>query len=362
MITISLCMIVRDEEETIARCLDSIKDIADEIIIVDTGSSDRTKAIASQYTQHIYDFEWIWDFSAARNFSFSQATQEYILWLDADDVLLEEDRNKLKYLKEQLDPSIDMVMMKYNLDTDALGRSVCTYYRERLLKRSQNYLWNDPIHEYIEPAGKIMRAEIAVTHKKIRQDPAAKLNVFEKMLQNGRELSHRNCFYYARELHINGRQDDAIRYYEKFLSQEGGFFSNYLNACLDLSRLYTAKDDRKKAVKTLFRCFELGVPRAEICCELGRQYEELGDLERAIAWFDIATKLNKPDNTIGIVIHDFYNFLPYAAMSICYCKLGFLEKAIEYNELAAQFRPDSPTVANNRNYYAALVKAAQQSQ
>lgn len=361
MITISLCMIVRDEEDTIARCLETIKDLVDEIIIVDTGSIDKTKAIANQYTPHIYDFEWIYDFSAARNFSFSKATQEYLLWLDADDVLLAEDRNKLKYLKEQLDPSIDVVMMKYNLDTDGVGRSLCTYYRERLLKRSQNYLWNDPIHEYIEPVGKIMRAEIAVTHKKVRQDPAANLNIFAKMLQNGRELSHRNCFYYARELHINERYDDAIEWYEKFLSQDGGFFSNYLNACLDLSRLYTAKGDRKKSVKTLFHCFEFGVPRAEICCELGRQYQELGELERAIAWFDIATKLNKPENTIGIVIHDCYNFLPYAAMSICYCKLGLIEKAIEYNELAAKFRPDSETVVNNRNCYEALIKADQDS-
>ena len=79
MITISLCMIVKNEEKVLARCLDSIADLMDEIIIVDTGSSDNTKEIAKKYTDKIYDFAWIDDFSAARNYSFSKATKELSL-------------------------------------------------------------------------------------------------------------------------------------------------------------------------------------------------------------------------------------------------------------------------------------------
>ena len=77
MITISLCMIVKNEEAVLARCLESVKDVVDEIIIVDTGSTDKTKQIAYRYTQNVYDFEWIDDFSAARNYSFSKATKDY---------------------------------------------------------------------------------------------------------------------------------------------------------------------------------------------------------------------------------------------------------------------------------------------
>lgn len=98
-ITISLCIIVKDEETVIARCLDTVQDIVDEIIIVDTGSTDRTKEIVSRYTNLIYDFPWIDDFAAARNYAFSLATMEYTLWLDAADVLLEEDHQKLLELK-----------------------------------------------------------------------------------------------------------------------------------------------------------------------------------------------------------------------------------------------------------------------
>ena len=71
----------------------------DEIIVVDTGSVDRTKEIVEKYTSNIYDFQWIDDF-AAKKFFFSKATQEYILWLDADDVLLEDAQEALKLLKE----------------------------------------------------------------------------------------------------------------------------------------------------------------------------------------------------------------------------------------------------------------------
>ena len=88
MVTISLCMIVKNEEAVIGRCLASIKDLVDEINIVDTGSTDRTRQIVQQFSVRLFDFEWIHHFAAARNFSFQQATKDYILWLDEDDVLL----------------------------------------------------------------------------------------------------------------------------------------------------------------------------------------------------------------------------------------------------------------------------------
>lgn len=83
MATVSLCMIVKNEERVLARCLESVRECMDEIIIVDTGSSDATKEIAARYTDKIYDFEWIDDFAAARNFSFSKASMDFAMWLDA---------------------------------------------------------------------------------------------------------------------------------------------------------------------------------------------------------------------------------------------------------------------------------------
>ena len=115
MISLSVCMIVKNEQEVIARCLECIKDIADEIIIVDTGSYDKTKQIANNYTNKIYDFKWCNDFSKARNFSFAKATKDYIMWLDADDIIKEKDRLKLKNLKKTIDNNVDFLMLKYDV-------------------------------------------------------------------------------------------------------------------------------------------------------------------------------------------------------------------------------------------------------
>ena len=114
MASVSLCMIVRNEEQVLGRCLSCVKDFADEIIIVDTGSNDKTKEIASLFTDQIYDFPWIDDFAAARNFAFQKGTGDYLFWLDADDVITEEEQKKLMKLKMRLDQEKpDVVMMKY---------------------------------------------------------------------------------------------------------------------------------------------------------------------------------------------------------------------------------------------------------
>ena len=112
-ITVSVCMIVKNEEKVLARCLDSLKGLYEELIIVDTGSTDSTKEIAAGYTDKIYDFSWTGSFSEARNFSFSKATMEYIYSADADEILNEENRQKFLELKQCLLPEIDIVQMIY---------------------------------------------------------------------------------------------------------------------------------------------------------------------------------------------------------------------------------------------------------
>ena len=84
---LTIGMIVKNEEKVLGRCLESAKRLADEIVIVDTGSEDRTREIARQYTSRVYEIPWRDDFSQARNFSFSKAEREYCMWLDADDVI-----------------------------------------------------------------------------------------------------------------------------------------------------------------------------------------------------------------------------------------------------------------------------------
>ena len=92
---VSLTMIVKNEQENLPRCLASVEGIFDEIIIVDTGSTDRTKEIAREFGAKVFDFEWIDSFAAARNEALSHATGDYAFWLDADDVVEPAEREKL---------------------------------------------------------------------------------------------------------------------------------------------------------------------------------------------------------------------------------------------------------------------------
>ena len=147
MITISLCMIVKNEERILARCLDGVKDLVDEIVIVDTGSVDATRRIAQTYTDRVYDFTWIDDFSAARNFAFSKATCEYIYSADADEVLDEENRERFRRLKQTLPDEVEIVQMKYgNQLQHGTVYNFDEEYRPKLFRRQRQFVWTGAIH------------------------------------------------------------------------------------------------------------------------------------------------------------------------------------------------------------------------
>lgn len=357
MISISLCMIVKNEEDVLERCLECVKDIVDEIIIIDTGSTDRTKEIAMSYTDKVYSFEWINDFAAARNYSFSKATMDFILWLDADDIILVEDEEKLRLLKQELTEKVDVVMMKYNVGTDENGNITLSYYRERLVKRFNNYKWTEPVHEYIQPSGNIINSDICITHKKEHSSLSGRnLIIYENYLSTGKELSIRGLYYYARELYYNGKYKDAIKYFNKFLDTEQGWVEDRVSACFHLSICYSYINDSKNRLKALLRSFEFDTPRAEICCQLGYYYLGVQDYKRAIFWYSLATQLKKTDDNWGFILHEYWGYIPNIQLCLCYDKLGDITQATNYNNEAAKYKPNDPAVLYNKKYFDSIVQ------
>ncbi len=355
MITISLCMIVKNEEDTLARCLESVQDIVDEIIIVDTGSTDKTKEIAARFTSAIYDFQWLDDFSAARNYSFAQATMDYILWLDADDIILEPDRQKLKKLKETLDSSVDFVMFKYNTGFDSQGKVTFSYSRERLSKRTANLRWLEPVHEYLPMSGKIINSDICITHHKIHPSAGGRnLKIYEKTVAEGKELSPRGLYYFARELKDNARYEEASAYFTRFLDSGKGWVEDNINACAELAGCYKATGRTDDYLKTLLRSFEYAAPRAEICCQVGYHFKDRAKYEEAVFWFDLATKLQKPINSWGFRREDYWGYIPCMELCVCHYRLGNLKAAIKYNNKAGTYKPNDPAVTYNRKFFGQL--------
>ena len=256
MVSVSLCMIVKNEEDVLERCLESLAGAVDEIIIVDTGSVDHTREIAARFTDQIFDFPWQDDFSAARNESFSHASMDYCMWLDADDVLLEEDRNAFLVLKETLDPTVSVVMAPYHTGFDESGQVTFSYYRERLIKNRAGMRWAGAVHEAVTPVGSIQYAEFAVTHKKTRpSDPDRNLRIYQAQLAAGTTLEPRQQFYYGRELYYHRRWEEALEVFERFLSEGRGWVENNIDACCHCAYCHKELGHDREALAALLRSF-----------------------------------------------------------------------------------------------------------
>lgn len=348
-------MIVKNEEQVLARCLESVAGIADEIIIADTGSTDKTKEIAARYTDKIYDFEWCDDFAAARNFSFSKAGGSYIMWLDADDVLLREDAEKLRALMRSSNGAADVIMLPYNTAFDEKGDPVLSFYRERIVKRSRGFVWKGRVHEALEFSGNIVYADAAVTHKSVKKEYGRRnLDIYLKQKKLGEPFSPRDKFYFGRELYYHGFYGCAVDELNGFLDENLGWLENNIEACKILSLCYLQAGKRREAFASLCRSFIYAPPRAEVCCEIGGFLMNENRFEQAVFWFEAALA-SKPCAESGAFVNpDCYGYIPAIQLAVCYDRLGSEEKASAYNEKAGIFKPDSAAYLQNKEYFASI--------
>ncbi|WP_340014480.1 glycosyltransferase [Paenibacillus sp. FSL K6-1318] len=355
-ISITLCMIVKNEEASLARCLDSVNGIADEIVIVDTGSTDRTRQIASRYTDRIVDFEWVDDFAAARNFAFDQAKSEYILWLDADDVFEAEDRAKLIALKRSLDPAVDSVTMDYNLSFTADGKVAYSLRRNRLVRRDRQFRWIGAVHEYLAVAGNLLHSDVAVTHKKDKEYTDRNLRIYRKREQAGEDFPPRDLYYFGNELKDHGQHEDAVKYYEKFLDTGLGWVEDQIAACQKIADCEAARERPEQEVTALFRSFAYDLPRAEICCRLGGYFADREDYRKALFWYEQATRAVRPDDPMVVLNEAAWTWMPHLQLCVCYDRMGNRAKAREHNDIALAYHPTHPSMLYNDRYFKDLEK------
>jgi len=146
---VSAALIVKNEERTLARCLESIRDYVDEIVVVDTGSTDRTEEIARQFAAETFRFTWRRDFSQARQYAFDCATGDWVFWLDADDVILNAER--IRPSIENAAPEIKAFYWKYIAGRDQYGNSICEFWRERCVRNERLFRWSGRVHEVLVP-------------------------------------------------------------------------------------------------------------------------------------------------------------------------------------------------------------------
>lgn len=148
MCTISLCMIIKNEENNIRRCLESAIPLIDELIIVDTGSSDNTKKICESFNAQIYDYTWSDNFSDARNYCISKASSDWILWLDADEELIITNIKNIKDGLTQSSADIYTVQIKHPMDFEfEKNNNYYISYHQRLFRNRCGFYFRGSIHE-----------------------------------------------------------------------------------------------------------------------------------------------------------------------------------------------------------------------
>jgi len=348
-------MIVKNEEAVIGRCLESVSDLVDEIIILDTGSTDNTKSIAKHFTNNIYDFQWIDDFAAARNASFDKATMDYILWLDADDIIDSVNREKFLELKENLDPTVDSVTMEYQLAFDEYGNVSFSLRRNRLVKRANKFRWIGPVHEYLEVWGKIYHSDVAIIHKSLHHESNRNLAIYERRLANGEKFSPRDMYYFANELMDHGEYERAAQYYKEFLATGKGWIEDNISSCSKLADCYHHLGDYEGELNAILSSFRYDSPRAEFCCRLGYHFMEKKDFVTAIFWYKLAYTLKPSKEHLGFNNPAYYTWLPHLQLCVCYNHIKKYKLAYLHNEVALQYRPNDPRMLQNRQYFETIL-------
>ncbi len=359
MITISLCMIVRNEENVLSRCLTSIREIADEIIIVDTGSTDNTKSIAAKYTPHIYDFAWRDDFAAARNFSFSKASMDYCMWMDADDVLPDSEKEKLLVWKQttKADNAPDIAMLEYATAFTRDNRPAFLFYRERIIRRKSGYLWKGRVHESIPLTGRLEYLPICIAHHSQKTTYTKRnLKIYEAMKAAHEPFDARDFFYYARELYYHKQYTKALENFTHFLTLPDAFIENCVEACRLAAYCCYPLEEEERALHFLLKALAYRTPSGELCCDLGQHFMDRKNYEQALFWYHNALHVPKKITNGGFISEECYGYLPCLQLSICYDCLGEIKQAIKYHKKAGIYQPDGELFLQNQPYFLAKEK------
>jgi tetratricopeptide (TPR) repeat protein len=351
---LSLCMIVKNEEQDLPLCLNSVKPAVDEIIIVDTGSTDKTKEIAGELGARVFDFPWSDDFSAARNDSVLRATGDYILWLDADDRVDEGEVEKIRLLKQNFPWKKNRAYyLTVNSQSPADGET--HFYQLRIFPNVAGARFEGRVHEQVfyrlrDLGIDCLQTDIVVRHTgyrdeaTIRQKSERNLKIIENELEGDPQnlVLHYNA---ARTLGGIGRLAEAIEHMEKILGnerireKERHFF---LEASI-LTGKYYADLGRYDQAATIFKDLARQFPENGLAYfGLGESLYKLKDYQGAIEAMQRSLRFTIEINLFPVNLGK----LKYYQLHIlgeCYRETGQEELAREFLSRSLNLRPDDYT-------------------
>lgn len=357
MLKISLCMIVRDEESFISKTIENLKDIVSEIIVVDTGSRDKSRECAKQYGAKVCNYIWCDDFSKVRNYSFGVASGDFIIWMDAGEFFNEINLKKLKEFVNKLNESIDVVCMKKIIEESNNGEIIKYIMTPRIVRKNSCIRWCGEAVEFLDVSGKMIKETsicINSQHKKLGSE---RFQIIKERKEANLPISSREILYYARLLMKNYKDREALLMYRELMRREDEEAYYYLETSLCLAEYYLKNNDISGFREYIFKSYEYGVPVAKAYFLMGEYFYKNCKYEEAIHWYLGAENLPLKilyDNEVDI---SYNSSLIYGQLSLCYSKIGDFNMAKFYNDKLAVYSENSPIVRYNRraiektNYY-----------
>lgn len=352
MITISLIMIVKNEEEEIINSLKSIRDIVDEIIIVSIGNKEITKELAMSYGASFFAVDFENDFSKVKNYAFRKANKEYILWLNPGEIIDEKNRINLKSLKKHGDCREEGFFMKVLLENSNYKEATKYITELRLVKNKEDIKWRGKVYEVLDGAfSSIINSKVEILSEEKHYNNNSILKIIENLTFEEREsLNQRELFYYGEALEANNKNKEALLIYKKIL-KEFSFFKSYrVMAALKIAE-YCLKKERFLEFKNyLFLSYELGEASSKANYLMGEYLIKIGKIKEAKYWYKQAITI-KDEEVVGMIIdNSFKSWLSLIRLCEIDLNSGNYVELMKYNFLLKKYLKDSPIIKYNERY------------
>ncbi|MCT1403763.1 hypothetical protein AK95_05830 [Paenibacillus sp. LC231] len=340
--SVSLCMIVKNEESYLERCLESVRGIVDEIIIVDTGSSDKTKDIAKRYTDKVFDFKWIDDFSAARNFAIEFASSEYILQLDADEIL----RFPQNDLLQQLNKDFYYIRIKNDLGSGLY----LSHQFIRLFRNSSDIRYRGALHEQVPSDFDIERygflSSMEIFHEgykthlvKTKQKAQRNLKILLKEIKT--KPTAFNYYNLGMQYILEEKHHDALIALKKSYSL-GTQYAFSQKVVLDIMKCLQALGQFQEAIKVGKDAVVLYEDVPDFWYQMGLVFMEWGLIKDAQKCFEQCLEIGE-ENAYKLVQHydGTGSYMAQAKLAEISLALENHEEALKYIVQAAKASPDT---------------------
>lgn len=339
---LSLCMIVKNEEATLKNCLSKIPSFIDDIVIIDTGSTDNTKLVAAEFTDKIFDFEWCNDFSKARNYSISKATNDWILVLDADEYIIKFYEESVKLFINNItnENKIGRIERKNVMDDGSSSHN----YTDRInrLFNKNFFYYEGTIHEQLVlKEGKCYETQwvdITVDHIGYTKEVLNRTNKLNRNIQLLNEAIKSNSkdpylyFQLAKSYYMLKDYKSAIFYFHEALRFDLDYKLEYVTDLIETYGYALINNEQYNEALKLEKYYNVYKNNSDFIFLLGLIYMNNANFSEAVKFFLMCTKFTY-SKVEGVT-----SFLSYYNIGVIYEVLNFKKEAAEYYNLCGEYQ------------------------